>query len=652
MSTGDSGRAPGPAGFVNPYNFVPAPPRAARGPLADAGSESPQDLVGHDRHLPDRWNGVLQVRLAVVTPLLLPDAARAVGSADGHRRYPVRVDASGDPLLAVTAVKGMLRAAYEAVTNSRLGVLSSHDQPVAFRQVTAAATEVVPVQIVQEGGMLRARRLRAAAVRCYDDVKPDPYESFRHGQRVRAWLSQDGRKVKKMVRSGGPGPGSAPGQAVEGWFVRTNRTLAAKRNERLFYASGGRPRTLPFDEGVAEGWTALIADYRREHAKALKDRAGQGRRPEQYWGSGESFVGAIPRHAYDPDAQTLRAADGDQPGTLAWARLGGTPQKVVALFPAMISRELHPRRPAELVPDYVRPAARLADLSPADRVFGTTLQAGLTRLGRIALESAPGGRAITRIPGGLPLAVLSSPKKQQGRFYLARDEAGTPVPDGVPKEEAGYRDGNRVRGRKVYVHHQSFEPDQARRDATDGQNCTVEGWVHPGTVFAFSLSFMNLSEVELGALLWLLSEAVPHHRLGLGKPLGFGSVRLTWSPEESALVDGRALTAWYADLEAVAPAARDRLPDFVEAFKRATREAYQQPSFEMAPHIAAFLAASHGDPGWRVHYPRPGPTADEESFRWFVENERVSKGKKTPMAGRGRSLPPLTGPDPMLPYWK
>ena len=54
----------------------------------------------------------------------------------------------------------------------------------------------------------------------------------------------------------------------------------------------------------------------------------------------------------------------------------------------------------------------------------------------------------------------------------------------------------------------------------------------PGSRFSGCIRFERLSEVELGALLFVL--ALPEgcaHKIGLGKPLGFGSVRMQVSLE-------------------------------------------------------------------------------------------------------------------------
>ncbi len=112
--------------FHNPYNFVPALPRDTLPVPNELADRCP---VGHDLYLPKLYSGTLQVVISMVTPLLIADPVNAtamdVGKGKQHHTYPVRVDAHGSPVLAATAIKGALRSAFEAITNSRFGVWDS-----------------------------------------------------------------------------------------------------------------------------------------------------------------------------------------------------------------------------------------------------------------------------------------------------------------------------------------------------------------------------------------------------------------------------------------------------------------------------------------------------------------------------------------------
>src|SRR5579884_1292346 len=122
-------------GFHNPYTFIPLLDRSRldKSPLGDRGP------LGHDRDVPSAWNAHLRVVLTVHTPLLLLDPARATRDRSGHQTYPVRLDAAGRPYLAPTAVKGMLRSAYEVVTNSRLGVFWGRETLKVCRRPTESS---------------------------------------------------------------------------------------------------------------------------------------------------------------------------------------------------------------------------------------------------------------------------------------------------------------------------------------------------------------------------------------------------------------------------------------------------------------------------------------------------------------------------------
>ncbi|NJM47654.1 MAG: hypothetical protein HC860_17045 [Alkalinema sp. RU_4_3] len=116
--------------FHNPYNFVPALPRGTSGELGD------REPVGHHAYLCNYWSGSISIKLKTKTPLLISDTLKPGDEADnGHKTYDLRM-IDGKPYLSPTSIKGMLRAAYEAVTNSRLSVFVGHDDRLAYRMST------------------------------------------------------------------------------------------------------------------------------------------------------------------------------------------------------------------------------------------------------------------------------------------------------------------------------------------------------------------------------------------------------------------------------------------------------------------------------------------------------------------------------------
>lgn len=136
-------------GAVNPYTFVPTPPRGdlTDGPgqtgLGDAGDGGPPSHAFID---PTRWTGTLRVRLTTMTPLLLLDDGTSLDSSR-RRSYGVRLDQHHRPLLHGASLKGALRSAFETVTASRYGVFGPHPTPLAYRLSTDHGTAVRPAVV-------------------------------------------------------------------------------------------------------------------------------------------------------------------------------------------------------------------------------------------------------------------------------------------------------------------------------------------------------------------------------------------------------------------------------------------------------------------------------------------------------------------------
>lgn len=730
--------------FVNPYTFLPATPRTAPPHGLADGPPPPCDRL-HD----DRVTGQLPVRLTVVTPLLLLDPARAehADPADdnSHATYPV-LCRDGRPHLPATAVKGMLRAAYEAVTNSRMGVFSGHDDRLATRMPATESRHMVPARISDDGRHIillpgdtppgsgsKPPLLHAAWLPRYPGSVPAVAHPDgrppRHGEEAEAWVERvrhhrwnrdrDAEQHEHdfdfwRVRSLAP-PGRLPPdpperapegprdkgrswheptgerKRVRGWVCVTNRNINRKHDERLFFASEPPPPrhlTTPLERQ----WEETVRDYRAAHRHqeihGRKSTTGETVGPDAYLG-GEPGRTAWSPHQYQDDRLTLT------PGSLCYARMSADGRTVQGLYPVMISRRLFARSPADLLHSTLLPAASHDQLSPADRVFGWVNPSGAgAERGRLRIGPVDtAGFAQTDFGiKGVPLAVLSRPNPQQARFYLGIDRDGTPLPDRTTNDR-WYAAGQQPRGRKTYWHHRDLpdgywdtptedrtqQPDRTGRfqeyrrpDSADGpqrdtQNRSVRGWIAPGSSGTFTITVTDLSDIELGALAWLLTLPERHcHRLGFGKPLGFGSIRLDIDPDGAAdLRTGRQWRAAYRTLDPDADRPTDDphavLDRARRAFETALSTAYGRPAAE-TPHLAAFLAACSGPSDSAVHYPRTRdedsapstpvpPDPDGDNYTWFDANEKITK--QGIQAGRGLSLPTWDNPNlPLHPYKK
>lgn len=740
--------------FENPYNFVPAPPRKATGTDLD---DAPP--AGQHRYHRGRWSGRIGVRLTTITPLLIPDAARSRGakqdeSADPrHRVFGLRLDPDGVPYLPPTSVKGMLRAAYEAVTNSRMGVFAGHEEPLAFRMDPHEGLRMVPAQIKQSGdGGYQVQLLPGSSRMLPATGEPDgPNESMPRGKgktkkvpiMYAAWVGAyaahqynlglslqkwDGKKVLAFItkwRHSSPDfyfwqvealfPSShsrladndvpklvcenwrkarrldkSEGHWVEGYLYVTNRNIGGRHHERLFFVDDGRREDSDlrivlspdaFKSSKAR-WKRLIRDYQAQRSEedlwAREDDHHHKRPPEWYIGDGPGKTAWSPHIYHDgkprrdnkesqPDAAILKE------DTLCYAKVkkSGSSWQLQGLYPVTISRDLYCCAPHELLDDTLLPAVGPGNFSPADRVFGWVKQSGRgawrgqLRVGPVKCEQ--GKAAIEGFDGdGVALAILGQPKPQQARFYAAENKGGAPLASNRRKG-GGYKnpktDG--LRGRKIYPHQrQTLVSNYWKADGSDisafaerfeerevwpefmqqpnpdknnqtrsSQNRSVTQWVKPKMEFTFDVRVENLSELELGVLLWLATLGPGLYlRLGGGKPLGFGSVQLGLTGLD--LRDGAALADDYGRLLERGGGGQRMLVDTdlakcsgvrraIQCFEDAVGHHYGNGCFLDAPFIRAFVNACRGG-SLPVHYPRVGekPNGKGENFKWFGENEK------------------------------
>jgi CRISPR-associated protein (TIGR03986 family) len=697
--------------FLNPYNFVPAFPRDR---LPEELRDAPPP--GHDRLRPepDRWTGRIGVTLTVETPLLLLDTIRATPLDEdnpSHLVYPVRMR-DGRPHLAQTGIKGMLRSAFEMITNSRMGVFEEHRERLGFRQPAEVAQDVRPVVLANNRTVVP---LEEAKLLSYPEsgrpvIYPDGSQP-QHRDPVVAVIRND--RVLRLARRQNAdtlqGPEADNEKQVTGFLYITSRNIEKKRYERLFYKTDN---TKPYQLDESEWnkltiqWESLIKNYRDAHDEA---EITHRQRPDGSEAHAAEWLGSEPgRTAWSPHLHEHHYGTKEdehlpfRTPLLCWARY--EKGQITALYPVKISRDLYDYAPRDLIDDSLRPASAFDQLSPADRVFGwvsadasgrrPAAYRGRVRIGPVTC-CQEAEQAVRTFPGdGMPLAILGKPKPEQGGFYLSESKArpDKPVRERTARPDL-YKKPQGLRGRKTFPHHAGLpagyweEPDgnedptqvsldggryrEFRRprkanqidgknqtvaeEQRDTQNRSIRGWVEPKTTFRFTIEVRDLDTVELGALAWLLTLPTGHfHRLGLGKPLGFGSVQLTVDPDNTEFSSGEQWVSYYRTLTGPLAAA-----DAEQTLNAATETftALVARSRELATVRETFLAAARGNPDLPVHYPRvrpvgqsPGtptpPDPDGNSYAWFTENQR--SGKQGIRPGRGRTLPPMDPNAPQL----
>lgn len=505
-------------GFLNPYNFVSSPARPEDGDLSDG---RPPEF---GRIHPDLYNASLRVRIRTRTPLLLtsPDPRTPVRSA---HRYTTRTGADDAPLLLGSSIKGALRAAYEAVTNSRYGVFDeqTYRRPVATRVNTSYANEnLFPAWVdrVADDGTVTIRGFERLVPHDFPRTWREPYAA--------AWLPRVVAELDLGRENAGPKLDMQPAEAwircqkqmpqstlwrvtdiaVDGdlptrpsqagksewnWDLPRGRGDAVLRVRGIIHWTGGTFGSSDGPRGPSENrktserfFITEVIDPpgwldQKPYEEQLDTRLQNG------WTSViDSFVAAhrddsnrsgLATYITDPERWRL------QPGRTLWARYDdATGQTLVNLSPAMLGRKVFDKTPVELADPEHLPPRRLDQLSPADRVFGW-----VSPDGGDSAESAVRGRLtvdqpvvahgpdhpIIRFDNPVALATLASPHISQSLFYTWTKNGEFPRND-------GYREGDKLRGQKRYLA-QPDTFDDAEYWNPRGRDSRIREYLRPRT---------------------------------------------------------------------------------------------------------------------------------------------------------------------------
>ena len=279
--------------FHNPYTFVPSPPRQdaiSAGGFAGDFDPLEHDL-SHESLKPDLWTGHLPIKLTTVTPLVLPKTEGEERSSDKHQTYDILNH------LPESSLRGMLRSAYEVVTNSRYSCFKNDDR-LAYRMETREALKLIPAVIEngkgaeelvarlytgtshataqkpnghgEKGAMYAAMltryhrnpNLNSECVGGYEPRTGDEVwaeiELCQHRRGYRFW-----KAIKVWPKSAHSKEPSTKGKVVKGRVLVTNQNMGNKHDERIFF--NPRPDTFEMTDRLKESWRMRIKSYREAH---------------------------------------------------------------------------------------------------------------------------------------------------------------------------------------------------------------------------------------------------------------------------------------------------------------------------------------------------------------------------------------------------
>ena len=474
---------------INPYTFVRSKKDVKRF----------KEIVENE----ELHTGVISCKLIVKTPLLIPDVEKATGLKDDKNvEYPFMSIGNSENIRYIipgSSLRGPIRSTYEALTNSCF-VTAGSSQNISTR--TKAPFE--PGLLMWVGNKLVLKPARAYLFKVGD------YKSNKNDDTDDVWCIATQEELRRKYRYGDTiyfeGRTSKKGKyfvkkvgaALKKGYMYIGEYISKKRHESIFIDKK-EPNILSENLDLAyQKLKETIKIYQNEkiNKNLTKDQDG------------------IFHHGYDQvDFESFE--NGEIEALPVWYKKieqDETEQNKVYLSFAGIGRYNYEKGMDELLGER-KPCTSRNNLCPACRIFGVTGKneekgiASRVRFSDIIIDEDIEFKKYSLSP-------LRSPHPSYLPFYAITSDYNQ-----------GYdAEGSDIRGRKFYWHHASENTDINNADTK------IEG-IKSG-IFSFSVYYEDLTKAQLEHVLWLLclgenkEDGKYCFKIGHGKPLGYGSVKI------------------------------------------------------------------------------------------------------------------------------
>ena len=556
--------------FLNPYNFVRYLSEGKKDDLPEI------KLLGRCAPPPhDRFTGLtgkIECELEAITPIFISDSEFIENKENEHKSYRFfRLENDkGEEEFAIpsTSLRGMLRSVFEAATNSCFSIFEG-EKRLSYRDIKKSRymKPAIVLSLPDEKSMGKMEICEMARVP-FGLLKKEDWSCG-----DKAYAEIKGSIVKKIKKN-------YFNFSQEGWLKKTGKNIDKKRNEYFFYRK---------NKEIVEFNKDRMDDYNN----MLQEQIAEG-------------------------FSTEYQSDKLDKGNLVYVEVNNKKVKNISLV--KVPRLFYYKSIKDSLPEYLYLCYNYSNLCPGCRLFGWVNpepeddpDKKVSYAGRVRVSNAK----ITENKGTLnsfPLAILSTPKPTTTYFYLLKN--------GKPDIRVTYdTEGAHLRGRKFYKHQSKAENKEYRRAGyiRDQQNRTLRDALKPGARFIFTIEFENLAPLELGSLLWTIElENNMFHKLGMGKPLGFGSIKI--NVKDVKILD--IMERYSSILNNGWKSILSKKEELINLFKEKMETKYYK-TFENLDNIKD-LKSILSPASLPIHYPRTEEEPSEEgrNFDWFMNNKK------------------------------
>jgi CRISPR-associated protein (TIGR03986 family) len=525
--------------YVNPYNFV-----------------SIDETVERTERETGRLRGIIRCELETLQPLIIPGEVTNSGP-DGHKTYTFFRYDGQTPVIPGSSLRGMLRSYFEAVTDSCLS--TADNENVLYRRTSDNKTQYGIIERDGNGGyvMYDAEKLMLNTSRFYK--RPHNFGSYDATGSTEWRRHKTGEEVWVKETDGNP-------YATSWGFLTGLRGVddLQLKSEKLELPDGCKEGVVLIGEDYGTQWQGKHHDavfVYKEQNPATRTGTPIGakdfERLRQVWGlyqpKGKVGKPGLPKGVNQKISGTEAYSGYLDAAKIPayYSQVGG----VYYLSPACIGKEVFSRTITELLeingghqPCNKENHGR--KVCPACALFGTVGSEDVIPSRVQVRDAVPkAGETELLVSRNMTLPILSGPKITATEFYMEPHPNSEYFNYDYYKRLNGGREliaNPKPRGRKFYWHHRAAAQTAERnRD----QNATFKP-IDKGKRFEFEIAFERLNYLELQRLLWVLSFGrywkQPNgdnyaHKLGHGKPVGYGSVKIDVTEVKLFTVDSRTL---------------------------------------------------------------------------------------------------------------
>lgn len=575
---------------VAPYNFVELPNKIVE--VAES------DLPKHDRYYGDRYTGKIKCTLTTESPLYIRCGLTLTEFSDGKEAkdlpeffYTDPGAKSTKPVIPGSSLRGMLRALVEIASFSKIEKVTKNK--LFYRSLgDPALKEIYASNFVEE--IPQVQHLPHPKAPCYTTKVRAGFLHKRGNSYVvkECGFGRIDRSNSKRVlpntsgRTNAPAKpiyqGSGPGK-IPNWEYQ-NKTIYVEIDEqeedhffqaqqkkdksgKALYKKNGDPdlrhpnlylryRAVHFADFIRSrsdlkrATLVITGDMQHKHLEFvfldenLKEFSVSEEIIRRF--EDDDQLTKWQEDAFKKDKPTLNSRQKDgylRDGEPVFFLLNDD-ETIRFLGRAQMFRLPYDLSPLDLVPENLRNSSE-SDI--AEAIFGYVdgkAPRDVARAGRVFFEDAcciSSGNVWWKgdFEKSVTPRILASPKATTFQHYLVQSSTErrqlkhySPKPD----EEKPV-----IRGHKLYWHKGCNPAIELDKEASDSQTTQIKP-IKQDVSFEFNIDFENLSKVELGALLWVLSLSSDKAQglgigktgeqycfsLGMGKPLGMGAVKIDY----------------------------------------------------------------------------------------------------------------------------